>query len=207
MIYFLIPARAGSKGFPGKNRKLFCYTADIVDGRGPAVLVTSDDPAILDMARSRGFTAIERPAFLAADTSDMVGVLEHAAMVANLHDDDIMVLLYLTSPGRTREDLQRAFSLFYNSGATSLVCRAPAKTSPYMCVYSDGRPVISHELYRRQDFPECFEVRHHVAIYRVAEIPTLNKLLFNNRTVWMDIPSPVDVDYEKDFLDFQENTN
>lgn len=207
MIYFLIPARAGSKGFPGKNRKLFGYTANLVYDRGSTVLVSSDDSEILAMANKRGFTVIERPAELATDSSDMLCVLTHVVNAARLNDDDVIVLLYLTSPGRTRADLMSAFSLFYNSKASSLVCRTPAKTSPYMCIYADGQPVIQHDLYRRQDYPACFEIRHHVAIYKVSEIGKLNKLLFNSDTVWLDIADPVDVDHEKDFLDFQEYKN
>lgn len=205
MIYFLIPARAGSKGFPGKNRLLFGYTANLVADLGPAVLVSSDDDEILAMAKARGFTAIRRPDYLASDTADMRGVLEHAAESANLHDEDIIVLLYLTSPGRTRADLMQAFTLFYNTKASSLVCRTPAKTSPYMCIHADGSPVVDHEFYRRQDYPECFEIRHHVAIYKVSEIDKLNKLLFNSGTAWMDISDPDDIDHECDYLDFIEN--
>jgi CMP-N-acetylneuraminic acid synthetase len=205
MIYFLIPARSGSKGFPGKNKKLFKYTANLVADRGHDVIVSSDDDEILKMAKDRGFTAIERPDHLARDTADMVAVLKHVVMTANLHDEDIIVLLYLTSPGRTHNDITQAFTIFYNSNALSLVCRTPAKSSPYMCIYADGSPVIQHDFYRRQDYPECFEIRHHVAIYRVSEIGKLNKLLFNNNTIWMDIPDPDDIDHEKDFLNFIEN--
>lgn len=206
MIYFLIPARSGSKGFPGKNRKLFKYTANLVTDRGPDVLVSSDDDEILKMAVARGFTAIRRPDYLAADTADMQGVMKHAAESANLHDEDIIVLLYLTSPGRTHNDITRAFTLFHNSNASSLVCRTPAKSSPYMCIYADGSPVIQHDFYRRQDYPECFEIRHHVAIYKVLEIGKLNKQLYNSDTVWLDISDPIDIDFEKDYLNYQEES-
>lgn len=207
MIYYLIPARKGSKGWPGKNRMLFKYTAELVRVFRSAVIVSTDDDEIFAAAEDYGFSAIRRPADLAADTSDMISVLKHAAESKGMFDDDIIVLLYLTSPGRTISDLNRALEMFTASGSTSLVCRTPAKTSPYMCIYENGRPVINHNLYRRQDYPKCFEIRHHVAIYKVGEIPRLNNLLFNDYTTWMDIPDPVDVDYEKDFLSFIEHKN
>lgn len=207
MIYYVIPARKGSKGFPGKNRILFKYTAELVRVFGRAVLVSSDDDEILYAAENYGFTAIRRPDEISGDNADMISVLQNVVEFKDMLPDDVIVLLYLTSPGRTISDMNRALEIFHSSGAPSLVCRTPAKTSPYMCIYENGRPVINHNLYRRQDYPKCFEIRHHVAIYRVGEIPRLNNLLFNDYTTWMDIPDPVDVDYEKDFLSFIEHKN
>jgi CMP-N,N'-diacetyllegionaminic acid synthase len=207
MTFFLIPARAGSKGWPGKNRKLFDITARLVSGLDGIVLVSTDDDNIKQKASQYHFTVIDRPAEYAADTADMIGVLKHTADSANLHDDDIIILLYLTSPGRTADDITNAYRLFRDSGARSLVCRVPAKTNPYMCIYGDGSPVIAHDFYRRQDYPQCYEIRHHVAIYCVSEIAKLNKQLFNSDTVWMDITDPIDVDYEKDFIDYNGGSN
>lgn len=207
MIYYLIPARKGSKGWPGKNRMLFKYTAELVRVFRSAVLVSSDDDEILEIASNYGFSAINRPVELSSDNADMVSVLKHVAALKGMSDDDVVVLLYLTSPGRTVSELNSAIELFMSSGSSSLVCRTPAKTSPYMCIYENGQPVIRHNMYRRQDYPKCYLVRHHVAIYRVSEIPRLNKLLFNDYTTWMDISDPVDIDYEKDFLDFIEYKN
>ncbi len=55
MTLFLIPARAGSKRLPGKNKRLFCgiplwmwslATANRVRGPNDKVVVSSDDPEI-----------------------------------------------------------------------------------------------------------------------------------------------------------------
>jgi CMP-N-acetylneuraminic acid synthetase len=203
MIYYLIPARSGSKGWPDKNRKLFSVTADLLIDHGFDVIVSTDDHEIMRMAKNRGFSVIMRPDELATETADMLGVIKHVAEKANLLGNDFIVLLYLTSPGRTMKDIADAFQLLRKSGASSLVCRTLAKTSPYMCVHEDGRPVITHNYYRRQDYPKCYEIRHHVAIYKVSEIYKLNKQLFNRATAWMDIPDPIDVDtvgdYKKEF--------
>lgn len=207
MIYFLIPARRGSTGMPGKNRLLFKYTANLVSEHEKAVIVTTDDHDIMLRAEYNNFTVVERPAELATSKADMKSVLLHAAKKTNLHDNDIIVLLYLTSPGRTREDMISAINLFISSNASSLVCRTPAKTNPYMCIHENGQQVIHHNLYRRQDYPKCYEIRHHVAVYKVSEIKNLNNLLFNDRTVWMDIPPPIDIDYERDYLDWMESFN
>jgi CMP-N-acetylneuraminic acid synthetase len=207
MIYFLIPARKGSNGMPGKNRILFPYTADLVAEHEKAVIVTTDDHDIVLRSNRYNFTIVDRPAELATSIADMKSVITHAAKKTNLHDDDIIVLLYLTSPGRTKEDIISALELFYKQNASSLVCRTPAKTSPYMCVHENGQQVISHNLYRRQDYPKCYEIRHHVAVYKVSEIKKLNNLLYNDNTFWMNIPPPIDIDYEQDYLDFMESIN
>lgn len=199
MIYYLIPARSGSKDWPEKNRKLFSITADLLVNHGFDVIVSTNDNEIMRMAKNRGFSVIKRPDELATDTADMLGVIRHVAEAAHLLENDFIVLLYLTSPGRTMKDIADAFQLLRKSRAPSLVCRTPAKTNPYMCVHEDGRPVVIHNYCRRQDYPPCYEIRHHVAIYKVSEIGKLNKQLFNCDTAWLNIPNPVDIDTEDDF--------
>ena len=59
----LIPARAGSKGFPRKNLKLFDYTASsIPKSFADRVTVLTDDPDIAEKAFSWGFNHVNRPA-------------------------------------------------------------------------------------------------------------------------------------------------
>src|SRR4030042_4309061 len=187
MIYYLIPARKGSKEWPEKNRKLFGITADLLIDHGFDVIVSTDDNEIMRMAKNRGFSVIVRPDELATDTADMLGVMKHVSEKANLLGNDFIFLLSLTSPGRTMKDIADAFQLLRKSGAPSLVCRTLAKTSPYMCVHEDGRPVLTQNYYRRQDYPNCYEIRHHVAIYKVSEIYKLNKHLFNRDTALFGI--------------------
>lgn len=206
MIYYLIPARKGSQRFPGKNRMLFRYTADLVQTFGRVVVVSTDDEEIFKAAHERGFSAIHRPDEFAADDADMICVMNHAIEAVGMNGDDIIILLYLTSPMRTKEDIMRALILFRSAEASSVVCRAPAAVNPHICIYADGTPVIRHDFYRTQDFPVCYKVHHHVAVYRVSEIGMLNKLLFNERTMWLDMPQPMDIDFEKEFLSFKENT-
>jgi len=43
MIWYVIPAREGSKGLPSKNRLLFNFTAETVKSVNQDVIVTTDD--------------------------------------------------------------------------------------------------------------------------------------------------------------------
>jgi CMP-N-acetylneuraminic acid synthetase len=74
VIYFVIPARKGSKGFPGKNRKLFKYTYNSipVDLRNKCI-VTSDDDVILSFAE--GMIQHKRSELLSDDLSPIKDVL------------------------------------------------------------------------------------------------------------------------------------
>ena len=68
-------------------------------------------------------------------------------------------------------------------------------------VDSTGIPLISHELYRRQDYPRCFCMSCFVVIFKVSEFSSLTALLYNSNTKFYDLQTePLDVDYEEDYL-------
>ena len=82
----------------------------------------------------------------------------------------------------------------------SLLCKKEVKTHPYLCIYDNGKQVVKHNLYRRQDYPTIWEISHYICIFEVGELKKLNKNLYNKHTHFMKINDCVDVDYEKDFL-------
>jgi CMP-N,N'-diacetyllegionaminic acid synthase len=85
-ILAVIMARGGSVGLPGKSlrpllgRPVLTYTFDHAKESKllTRIVVSSDDPAILALARSEGFETIERPPELATATSATDPVLRHA---------------------------------------------------------------------------------------------------------------------------------
>lgn len=195
MIYYIIPARKGSKGLPGKNRILFNYTArKIPDEYWNYVFVTTDDEDIMQM--SYNFNVIERSQELSCDTANIRDVL--LSMSKNFNDDDIFVLLYLTYPQRTWDEIKSALNSFYKTTAKSLLCCQPVRTHPYLCIYKSGLQVVEHDLYRRQDYPECREISHYIAIVQVSEIKKLNKNLYNNNTFFYEIDRVIDIDTQDD---------
>ncbi len=97
-MIFLIPARAGSKRLPGKNKRLFCglplwlwsaATAGRLAGPGDVVEVSSDDPDIY-----RAFGNRARAGYLARDDSPT------QALVDTYLEEDDVCLLQPTSPTR-----------------------------------------------------------------------------------------------------------
>jgi CMP-N-acetylneuraminic acid synthetase len=150
----VIPARGGSKGIPRKNiamlgsRPLVEHTmrAALESVRLDRVLLTSDDPEIVDLARSFGVEApFERPAHLATDEAPSVDTVLHA--LDWLRDEegyapDAVVLLQPTSPFRTASDIDEAVSRFEEAGSESLFSVSPAWQHPREMIWlRDGRPV------------------------------------------------------------------
>lgn len=165
----LVPARAGSKGLPGKNirplggRPLLAWTADaarrssVVD----RIVLTTDAEDIQSVGREAGLeTPFLRPAELAQDETPMLAVIEHA--VAALEERgwpvEIVVLLQPTSPLRTPDHIRRAVELLRETDADSVVTvvEVPRHLSPdYVMRLDDGRlvPFLAEgaRVTRRQD--------------------------------------------------------
>lgn len=202
-IWYVIPARAGSKGLPHKNRNLFEYTAKTIPKEAACqVIVTSDDNHILSMSERFGFKCVRRPDHLSSDSSSTRDALQHVADQINIPDSDVIVLLYLTYPSRAWSDIQRAISFFLSNHAKSLLCRKPVKDSPYLMMFeendSTGTKIIDHDLCRRQDYRSTFVMSHFVGVFQVRELERLDTNLWNRATIFMPISDKIDVDSHGD---------
>jgi CMP-N-acetylneuraminic acid synthetase len=61
-----------------------------------------------------------------------------------------------------------------------------------------GKQLKAHDLYRRQDYPVCFEISHFISIFTSGELYKLNNNLYNGSTLFYKIPDMIDVDYRTD---------
>lgn len=132
-LFAIIPARAGSKGVPGKNkalikgRPLIDYTvaalkaSSSVDG----ILLTTDDQDILDLYAGReDIFLVRRPPELAADKATTSAAVAHALQAweaAGRKMPEAIFLAQPTTPLRTAADIDAAYKLFLETGATSLI--------------------------------------------------------------------------------------
>lgn len=213
MIFFVIPARYGSKGFPEKNRILFHYCADTMRPdlfkNEKKVIVTTDDIIVQDKARQYGYDIIERNSKLCTDESSMKDVLLDVIDKKNMNDLDIIVLLYLTYPGRTWKDIDNAVEYFLLLSANSLLCKKRPQSDPHLCMYEHdrlfGRQVIKHNLHRRQDYKKTFEISHFIGVFYAGEVSKLNNNLYNDETVFMPIRDVIDIDTEHDYCRWLES--
>jgi CMP-N,N'-diacetyllegionaminic acid synthase len=203
-IWYIIPAREGSKGMPHKNRKLFQFTIDsIPEQYRKNVIVTSDDPVIIDQAHTANCGAcIIRKSHLAADDASTRDVIHDVINRLDVPDNDIVVLLYLTYPSRTWNDIQKAIKLLTASKERSLLCKKKLEISPYLMMFDamdhKGSKVIDHDLCRRQDYKPCFLMSHYIGVFYANEVPKLDTNLWNRSTIFMPIDNKIDVDQQSD---------
>ena len=120
---FIIPARGGSKGIPGKNIKLLAgkpliaYSIEVARqlADDADICVSTDDAEIASVLRDMWLhLPFMRPAELATDRSSTYDVLIHALdHYANLgRNYDTIVLLQPTSPFRTVDDVKKALAIY-----------------------------------------------------------------------------------------------
>jgi len=196
----LIPARAGSKGFPYKNRKLLRYTLDTIPADYLANVVVSTDDEEIKKVLPKGVEIHQRSSDVSEDTSSIWSVVSE--VVKGSEEDEDIIMLYLTYPERRWQHVIDAYQCYLHAGASSLLCRQPVKSHPYLCMIESsptaGKQIIPHNLHRRQDYPECFELSHYICIFNISELKNLNNNMYNKNTYFYKIGDVVDVDYEEE---------
>lgn len=207
--FFLIPARQGSKGLPFKNRKLFDLTAETIpSGLKKSVYVSTNDEVLKKRTRDYGFNVVTRPEELSRDDTSMRDVLAHFLSSQKSTDDSIVVLLYLTYPERTWEDIEKIYDFFLTCGRDSLICAEDVTDHPYLCFedFGNGRAVqlIEHEFYRRQDYPPCIRQSMFVSCYKGNVINRLNGLMVEPDTYFFKLRNnKVDIDNQGDLDEYR----
>lgn len=121
----VVPARAGSRGLPGKNLRPLKGVPLVVHSIRAAALVptitrcvvSTDSDQIAQVVRAEGGDApFARPAELATDTAPMAPVVRHALQWCEEeegHEYDAVVLLDPTSPLRRPDQLVAAIDLLF----------------------------------------------------------------------------------------------
>ena len=205
--YFVIPARKGSKGFPKKNRKLLSYTINEFPKKlNEKIIVTTDDQYIINKLKYTKINILKRSKKLSQDTTSIKDVMLDVVKKFEMKKNDRIIMLYLTSPKRKFSDVKKILSYYNRKKTKSLTCCVEPKSNPYLCFFqlknNKGSQIIKHDLYRRQDYPKCFEMRHFVVIFDVGEISKLNNNMYNKNTTFYKIHDDIDVDYESDLKSF-----
>jgi len=205
-LIFFIPARKGSKGLPLKNRKLFSSTISSIPLKYKKnIVVSTDDEEIIRVCKETNVSCYERSSALSDDYSSVKDVLLDFKKQYKIKDDAEIILLYLTYPERTWDEIKSAYHSFLNRKITSLLCKKDIKTNPYLCMFEHGlcgTQVIKHDFYRRQDYKPIFEISHYIGIFRAGEIVKLNKNLYNENTFFYKISNVIDIDTSDDLNEY-----
>ncbi|HYN63609.1 MAG TPA: NTP transferase domain-containing protein, partial [Candidatus Limnocylindrales bacterium] len=127
----VIPARAGSRGLPGKHLLLIggipmivhTIRAGLAAGSVDRVLVSTNDAAVARVARRAGVEVVSRPDELAQDDSPTLPVIQHALREAEAGGDriELVVTLQPTAPLRSAEQIDAAIALLRDSSVRSAV--------------------------------------------------------------------------------------
>jgi N-acylneuraminate cytidylyltransferase len=214
---YIIPARGGSKGIPGKNIKplagkpLIAYSVEVAQQLAPDcdICVTTDDLEIIATVENMGIKVpFERPAELATDHSGTYEVLLHAL---NHYEQqgisyDRIVLLQPTSPFRTVDDVNNCLKL-YTPDIDMVVSVKQASANPYYNAFETDENGFLHiskgegNYTRRQDAPPVWE--YNGAVY-VINTQSLRKMPLNKfprrRMCEMSAEHSIDLDTPTDWL-------
>lgn len=143
-VLALIPARAGSKGIPGKNFRRICDSPINITAIAVGCALSLDARIVVSSDRQSnrpewlGGTSLmvwlRRPSELAQDDTPMSAVVKHALEAVPGHRNQIILLLQPTQPLRTPTRLTQAIALLRDTNADSVVSVTPLPRShsPYM---------------------------------------------------------------------------
>lgn len=218
-ILFVIPARGGSKGIPGKNIKLLggvpliCRSISVARNivSDADICVSTDNSDIIRVVEDFGLNIpFVRPDYLATDTSSSYDVLIHAI---NYYESigkkyDWLVLLQPTSPFRKVSDIKQMVSMMSDE-LDMVVSVKKASTNPYYNCYSvnkDGflQKFIQTDIKiqgRQTPFPNIYEKNGSVYVINIDslkkhKINEFEKVLFFE----MDDVYSVDLDEPLDWI-------
>jgi CMP-N,N'-diacetyllegionaminic acid synthase len=215
-VLAVIPARGGSKGVLGKNirevggKPLIAWTIEAAHGAEHVdrVVLSSDDPAIVETARRHGCEVpFVREAHLAGDETPTLDVILDA--LDRCPGYEWVVVLQPTSPLRTSGDIDQAISRCMSHGAPACVSVCLAQESPYWMytLHPDDRlkPLLpSRPATRRQDLPAVYSLNGAVYIARTDWLRREKTFITQDTIAYeMPIERSLDIDTESDLLHLQ----
>lgn len=184
-VLFLITARGGSKGLPGKNIKhlgrkpLLWYSIDFarefsVDEN---ICLSTDSDEIIAVAGERGLSVpFKRPEHLSSDSASSYDVIIHAleyykAIGKIFHS---IVLLQPTSPFRKKEFLDEMLNQ-YSESLDMVVSVKECHDNPYFSLFEENKTGFlqkskAGDFARRQDAPKVYAYNGSIYLMNVASL-------------------------------------
>lgn len=211
---FVIPARGGSKGLPGKNIKELCgkpliaYSIDVARAFADDehICVSTDSNEIKQVVENYGLKVpFLRPYYLATDIATSNEVLLHAVNFYKNQGKEYkkVVLLQPTSPLRSIEDVAGAFDL-YSEDVDMVVSVVKSHAPAVLC--NDNKDGYVELIYNknaggRQELPTYYEFNGAIYIINIKELQAKGLSGFDKRVKYvMSKESSIDIDDIYDFM-------
>jgi CMP-N,N'-diacetyllegionaminic acid synthase len=208
----VVPARGGSKGIVGKNivslagKPLLQWTIDAARAAAciSRVVVSTDDDAIADVARTAGADVpFMRPAALAADDTPGIDPIIHTLETLGVRDGWVCVL-QPTSPLRTAADIDGARALAEERGADAVLgVTAVRQHRAWQKQIDDDGWVVSAESIpaTRQALPPMWCPNGALYLVRV-DVVLQQRTLLPRRTAHWPMPASrsIDIDIPDDLV-------
>jgi CMP-N,N'-diacetyllegionaminic acid synthase len=219
----LIPARAGSKGVPGKNQRLLCgrplvdYTFEAaLNSCLDRVILSTDSTEIAALGQSAGVDVpFIRPDSISDDEATAQSVISHALKAVCNADNwkpDIVLYLQPTSPFRSAANIDEAIKILSGSNADSVISLAATVEHPAYMFFDNERGGVvdvidpaQHRKERRQDLVKTYSANCAIMGSRHSFLEgsgTDNGLIVNFANFcpfFIEPPLTVDINTEQDF--------
>lgn len=209
-VLYVIPARKGSKGVPGKNSKLlhgkplvqYSLETALSLTSSENICLTTDSKEVIQIAEQIGIAVpFIRPEHLATDTAGSREVILHAVEFyrAQGKNYDVVVLLQPTSPFRKKTDVQEMLSLF-DHHLDMVVSVKESHDNPYYSMFEENNEgflslVKPGNYSRRQDCPKVYTYNGSVYVIRVSSFEKMPASDFSHiKKFVMDDLHSIDID-------------
>lgn len=218
-VLAVIPARAGSKRVPQKNKRLLLgkpllfYTIEAAQNSGviDEIVVSTDDEEIAEIAKKAGVSVpFLRPAELAQDGSKTIDVVIHLIEWYKEKQNkewDVILLLQPTSPLRTAKHIQEAWRLFLEKETDAVVSVCQVEHHPWWSntLSADGnmKNFLSEEIInkRSQELPLFYRLNGAIYFAKAAILKEYRSFFIEKSFAYvMKRECSIDIDSELDFL-------
>jgi len=214
-ILYLIPARKGSKGLPGKNIKvlvekpLIQYSIEFAlanMNRLDELCISTNDPDVIKIANSIGVEIpFLRPDNLSNDTATSNEVIMHAITFYESKNQnfDAVLLLQPTSPIRIQDDFIQLVNE-YDENTDMVVSVKIAKENPYFTLFEEDNGFLQKSklgnFSRRQDCPNVYALNGSMYLINIESLKRCRISEFNKiKKIVMPEERSVDIDNSADW--------
>jgi N-acylneuraminate cytidylyltransferase/CMP-N,N'-diacetyllegionaminic acid synthase len=216
-VLYIIPARGGSKGLPGKNSKdlagkpMIAYSilAALNSHYKGRVVVSTDDMKIAEVSKQYGAEVpFMRPAELSTDSASTLDAIVHAIEYYKKENIffDLVVLLQPTSPLRTSADIDNSIDLFKQKKASAIVSVCENEHHPLWSntLPEDGsmKDFMREEVKgkNRQQLPKNYRLNGAVYVSTTEDLIKQKGFIHEGTYAYiMPVNRSIDIDHEMDF--------